>query len=263
MKFKKKFEITKKYLTTNTKRRPGLLISPSVKFIVAHDTGNPTSTAKNNVDYYERTNNEATASAHIFVDDKEIIECIPAMTVDKPEKAWHVRYNVSKDNELYGYEANDTAIGVEYCFGSNINATESYKRYIWVIASLCFKFGLNPKRAVVGHFILDPGRKTDPVNGLKFFNKSYNQLLSDIAVEYDDCLVDENNQPVNKKFMKLIQNQTSRKIYAVGADNKKHWIFNEVTFNTGRDMGMWGDWNSVETVGDDGYEEGHTIFLVK
>jgi len=101
MSFTKKFEITKQYLTNNTKRRPGLAIHPSVKFIVAHDTGNFGSTAKNNVDYYQRTNNESQASAHIFVDDKQIIECIPSITTDKPEKAWHVRYNMSKDNELY------------------------------------------------------------------------------------------------------------------------------------------------------------------
>ena len=75
-----------------------MAISPFVKFIVAHDTGNPGSTAQNNVSYYEKTNNETEASAHIFIDDKEIIECIPALTSNKPEKAWHVRYNQSQDN---------------------------------------------------------------------------------------------------------------------------------------------------------------------
>ena len=53
-------------------------MSPGVRFIVAHDTGNPGSTAAANVKYYERSRNEMSASAHIFVDDKEIVECIPA-----------------------------------------------------------------------------------------------------------------------------------------------------------------------------------------
>ncbi len=52
-------------------------MSPGVRFIVAHDTGNPGSTAANNVSYYERSRNDQSASAHIFVDDKEILECIP------------------------------------------------------------------------------------------------------------------------------------------------------------------------------------------
>jgi len=268
MNFKKKFEITQKHLTTKTKRRPGLMISPAVKFIVAHDTGNPKSTAKNNVDYFERTNNEAQASAHIFVDDKEIIECIPSITNDKPEKAWHVRYCVSKDNELFGYEANDVAVGVEYCFGPNINAQESYNRYIWVLAYLCYKYNIDPSKAIIGHSVLDPGRKTDPENGLKEMGKSYQQLLVDVVKEYNECteeaqIINVNTSINNFKIMKLIKNSTSNKIYAIDLKNKKHWIFNEETFNTGRDMGLWGEWNSIESVGDDGYEEGHAVIMVR
>lgn len=269
MEFKEKFKITKKHLTSKTKRRPGILIAPSVKFIVAHDTGNPKSTARNNVDYFERTNNEMNASAHIFVDDKEIIECIPSITVDKPEKAWHVRYNVSHDNELFGYEANDTAVGVEYCFGSNIDAAQSYSRYIWALAYLCFKYNIDPSKGIVGHSILDPGRKTDPENGLREMGKTYQDLLCDVVSEYENCIKDEKQVVENKinnnnfKIMKLIKNPTSKKIYAISQQNKKHWIFNEETFNKGRDIGLWGDWNLIESVGDDSYEEGHAIILIK
>jgi len=267
MEFKQKYKIEQNFLTKSTKRRSGQLITPSVKFIVAHDTGNPTSTAENNVKYYERTNNEAPASAHIFVDDKKIIECIPSLTTDKPEKAWHVRYNQSKDNELFGYEANDAAIGVEYCYGQGIDANEAYARFIWVISYLCHKFGLNPKTSITGHFILDPGRKTDPVSGLKDSNRTYEKLVEDIGVEYQNCLEDKNknlniNEVRNNTMMKLIQNTTSKKVYAVGQDNKKHWIFNEKTFNIGRGMNLWGDRSNIEEKNDDGFEEGHTIILI-
>lgn len=233
------------------------MIFPGVKFAVAHDTGNAGSTADNNVSYFERTANDANASAHIFVDDKEIIECIPALTSDKPEKAWHVLYNTTKDNELYGYEANDAAIGVEYCYGANINAAESYKRYVWVLAYICYKFNLDPAKAVVGHFILDPARKTDPKSGLAASGRTYEQLLKDIVSEYNNSII------ISNKLMKLIKNSSSQKIYAVGADNIKHWIFNEISFNVGRAMGLWGDWNTVQTVGDDGYAEGETLIFVK
>lgn len=186
MPFQQKYIITPRYLTSGSKRRSGKKIDPDVKFIVAHDTGNPNSTALGNVRYYENSRNEMSASAHLFVDDKEIIECIPALT-GPPEKAWHVLYGVPTDNQLFGFNANDAAIGVEYCYGDRINADESYARYIWVMAYICFKFGLNPKNSVTGHFFLDPQRKTDPVTGLAHSRRTYDQLLKDIATEYDIC----------------------------------------------------------------------------
>jgi hypothetical protein len=191
MKFKQKYVLTPKHLTCNTLRRSGQPISPAVKFIVAHDTGNPGSTADNNVKYYENTKNEKQASAHIFIDDKEIIECIPALTTNKPEKAWHVFYNLPTDNNKYGCDANDAAIGVEYCHGDNINADEAYSKYIWTIAYICFKFNLDPKTSIIGHHILDPGRRTDPAFGLKKSGRTYEQLLSDIVLEYEKCLIDD------------------------------------------------------------------------
>jgi N-acetylmuramoyl-L-alanine amidase CwlA len=183
MSFLQKYIITPNYLSKPSKRRSGRTITSGVKFIVAHDTGNPGSTAANNVRYYERSRNEMSASAHIFVDDKEIIECIPALTA-APEKAWHVLYRVETDNHIYGYDANDAAIGVEYCYGGHINADAAYQKYVWVIAFICERFGLDPATAVVGHFFLDPQRKTDPVTGLAYSRRSYDQLLNDVVTEY-------------------------------------------------------------------------------
>lgn len=263
MDFKERYQIKKQYLTNKTKRRCGQLISPAVKFIVAHDTGNPGSTAQNNVSYYERTSNEDFASAHLFIDDKEIIECIPALSSDKPEKAWHVRYDRPEDNKLFGFESNDVAISVEYCYGNNINADEAYRRYIWILASLCCKFKLNPAISIAGHFLLDPGRKTDPVSGLKASGRTYDQLLQDVVNEYNLCINSLNINLVNTLPMKLIKNSSSNKIYTIGADNKKHWIFNEATFNIGKEMGLWSGFDQIEIINDDGYEEGHTLILVK
>lgn len=186
MGFKMKYEIITDYLPKPSYRRPGHLIS-KVGFIVAHDTGNKGSTARNNVTYFKNSANDIKASAHIFVDDKEIIECIPALK-GTPEKAWHVLYDRPLDNQLYGDDANDIAIGVELCYGPKINADEAYKRYIWVMAYICYKFGLDPAKAIIGHHKLDPGRKTDPQNALSQMGRSYDQLLIDVVKEYKECI---------------------------------------------------------------------------
>ena len=185
MPFTEKFSITTNLIPKPSKRRSGLMIN-KVRFLVAHDTGNKNSTAAQNVKYYINSRNDMSASAHIFVDDKEIIECVPALTA-APEKAWHVLYTVSKDNELYGVNANDAAIGVEYCFGDNIDADKAYQKYVWVLARLCFKYGLDASKDITGHFFLDPKRKTDPVTGLAQSRRTYDRLLKDIAREYDEC----------------------------------------------------------------------------
>lgn len=183
--FKQRYTITPRPLSGPSKRRPMLRMEPGVRFIVAHDTGNPGSTAANNVTYYERSRDEMSASAHLFVDDREIIECIPALS-GAAEKAWHVRYLVEADDRLFGHDANDAAIGVEYCYGGRIDADEAYRKYVWTIACACHRFGLEA-RQVTGHCFLDPGRKTDPVTGLADSRRSFEQLLRDVAQEIALC----------------------------------------------------------------------------
>jgi LysM repeat protein len=186
MGFKMKYEIKKQYLTAGSKRRSGIRM-PEVDFNVAHDTGNPGSTAAGNVGYYERSRNEMYASAAVFVDDKDIIECIPLLT-SAPEKAWHVLYNVTTDNEMYGDDANDVAGSFELCWGGDINPEEAYKRFVWVLAYASYKFKLNPAKTIVGHDVLDPRRKIDPSNALKRMGKTTADLIKDVIAEYNDCL---------------------------------------------------------------------------
>jgi len=186
MRFQEKYLIEAQYLTPGSKRRSGRLTAPGVKFIVAHDTGNPNSTAIGNVRYYQNSRNDVSASAHIFVDDSVILECIPALT-DIPEKAWHVLYSVPTDDKLYGFNANDAAIGVEYCYGSAIDADEAYERYVWVMAYICDRFSLDPRTSIVGHFFLDPQRRSDPVTGLAHSRRAYEQFLRDVTEEFIAC----------------------------------------------------------------------------
>lgn len=197
MSFKMKYTIGKDYLKVGTARRSGKKIS-KVKFIVLHDVGNDGvdknkdgkkegTTARNNISYY-RNNPTISASAHTFIDNNEILECIPAVTA-APEKAWHVIYSKTKDNQLYGADSNDAAIGVELCYypDNKAKSLEAYNRYVWYCAYLAFYFKLDPEKCYVGHEILDPGRKFDPSNGIKHSGKNYSQLLADIKAEYKAC----------------------------------------------------------------------------
>lgn len=204
MAFKKKYAIGTSYLPKGTKRRSGIKAA-KIRFIVLHDVGNDGynkntgrrngTTARGNINYYKNSPN-ISASAHTFIDDKEILECIPAVT-GTPEKAWHVLYNKTIDNQLYGDDANDAAIGVELCYypEDKARSLEAYKKYIWYCAYLAYYFKLDPKKCFVGHEKLDPGRKVDPSNGLKWIGKTTAQCIQDIIAEYNACL-GKGNSPV-------------------------------------------------------------------
>lgn len=179
-----KYKIERKYIAKRENTRPGTkLVSGTPKFFVAHDTGNPGAGADNHYNYFN-TMTDRSASAHTFIDDKKILEIIPTGTgTDAAEKAWHVIYNVTTDNQRFGDDANDIAIGTELCFGGNINFNEAYARFVWYHAFLCHKFGKDPEKYIVGHEHLDPGRKTDPSNALKRYGKTYDQFIADVKKE--------------------------------------------------------------------------------
>ncbi|MCZ8523378.1 MULTISPECIES: peptidoglycan recognition protein family protein [Paenibacillus] len=193
MAFLMKYEITPRYLTGPSQRRPKLPLS-RCRFMVAHDTGNPSSTASANVAYYERTRNDMASSAHLFVDDKQIIECIPLLT-GTAEKAYHVLYNVTTDNARYGSDANDTAGAVEWCYGGSISLAESYRRYVWVFAYACYRYGLNPLTDITAHYVLDPARRSDPQTPLRQLGKSFASFVQDVADELLACTVAVPPQP--------------------------------------------------------------------
>jgi len=180
-------EIKTKLIPKGTLRRSGQLTAP-ILFITLHDTGNPNSTAMNNVNYYIDSCNYQKASAHIFVDDKEAIMCIPAF--EKSEKAWHVMYDPTVDNELYGDDANDCSIGVECCyFPNDVNRTlKAYKNYVEVVVQL-LKFHKLSHEKTLSHKALHKQRKVDPDNMLKVVGKIQSQLEADIRKEYEDSVM--------------------------------------------------------------------------
>ncbi|MBF7019198.1 N-acetylmuramoyl-L-alanine amidase [Staphylococcus sp. 18_1_E_LY] len=152
-------------LTKGTRRYGEKLRKGHPEFLVAHDTGNPNTTVQQNVDYYENTYNidwDHVASAHIFVDDKEAIVCIPTT-----EKAWHVLYNATTDNEWYGVDANDGAVGVEISyFNDKKRSQKSLDNGARVLAYLAEYWKIDYKTRMPGHQDIQDD-KQDPGNLLE------------------------------------------------------------------------------------------------
>ncbi|MGM0804298.1 MAG: N-acetylmuramoyl-L-alanine amidase [Bacillota bacterium] len=172
---KEKFQITNQFLKKEWKQRPGGNRIP--RFAVAHDTGNPDSTAKQNYEYFNSRHLEA--SAHVFIDDKQILVIIPLH-----ERAWHVRSNVS--------DANEWGIGVELCYGPSIDFNKAYSRYVWFFAYLCDMYQWDPARNIKGHFQLDPKRRTDPLNCFHRYGKTFPFFIEDVKYELKKFVVHQN-----------------------------------------------------------------------
>lgn len=68
--------------STAYNRRPGIAMEP--EYLTIHSTANPKSTAQNERDWLTNPSNTGTASWHLVVDDKQVIEAIP-----QNEIAWH------------------------------------------------------------------------------------------------------------------------------------------------------------------------------
>lgn len=166
-----KYPINRSYIRAGNSRSGRKL--GEVRFIVSHDTGNPGSTAAQNRNYFHQQ--QPSASAHTFIDDKTILEIIPL-----EEVAFHVRYNITEDNRIFGADANDASIGVELCFGGAINFQQAYDRYVWYHAYLCTRFGLNPDKQIIGHYALDPSRRSDPLNALQQYGLSWPKFINSV-----------------------------------------------------------------------------------
>ncbi|WP_392396633.1 peptidoglycan recognition protein family protein [Paenibacillus rubinfantis] len=181
---KTKYTIERRYITKRSNTRPGTCLKTGTPaFFVAHDSGNPGATADNHFDYFNGLT-DRSASAQVFIDDTKILEIIPTGTGPDPaEKAWHVLYNVTTDNDQFGYDANDAALGVELCYGGKITFSEAYKRFVWYLAYCCDRWGKNPSTHIASHKQLDPARKRDCEQALAVGGKTLKELINDVAAE--------------------------------------------------------------------------------
>ena len=183
------------WLPIGTRRSGQKLTSGKPIFAVAHDTGNPNTTAQDNVNYYKNSYNidwSLVASAHIFVDDKECIVCIPVT-----EKAWHVLYNTPIDNNWYNADANDAAFGIEGSyFDDKARSKKSLDNMARVMAYLCNYWKIDYKTEVPGHQDIQSD-KVDPGNLLQAagYSRNISNFDKQVAKYINGVKEDSNKEP--------------------------------------------------------------------
>ena len=138
-------EITRKTIKYNYSSRYG----SKIIYIVIHDTGNPKkgSGAINHYLFFNSGNR--SASAHYFIDDKNIIQ-----TVDDVYAAWHC----GDGKGIYGI-TNTNSIGIEICVNEDSNFDTAQAKAIELIRQI-MKLHNIPKENIVRHF--DASRKICP-----------------------------------------------------------------------------------------------------
>lgn len=146
------FQIEERLLPLGrTTNRPGTLLKPTE--VVCHRTGNTNPRADALAHYRYFSGGYRASSAHYFVDSRRILRTIP-----ENEVAWHA-----------GPVANAKAIGVELCENNPPGTLEfdmAYRRYVWLVADICNRYGLHPAMAVKGHFEYDPINRPNDPHGL-------------------------------------------------------------------------------------------------
>lgn len=184
----------------------------SIKYIVVHGTGalRGTDTALDNATYF--SNGNRGASAHYFVDSKEIYQ-----SVEDFNGAWHVGDGAN----AYGIN-NQNSLGVEMCCTDFDYAAETVRNTIDLVNYLQAKYNV-PNERVVRHY--DASRKSCPAyfapnNWGKWseFKKAV-AGVSTIPTPEDKPIVNSKD-----KYLNLLPHMSKWNVYPM---NKKPVIGNE------------------------------------
>ena len=116
------------------------------KYIVVHYTGNSTDTAYNNTRYFKSVNRNA--SAHYFVDDTSIWQCVQDKDV-----AWHCGDRLKSGNggAYYNKCTNYNSIGVEMCCTNYDVSMTTENNTIDLVQYLMKKYNI-PASNVIRHY---------------------------------------------------------------------------------------------------------------
>ena len=111
-----------------------------IKYIVVHYTGNKGDKAKSNTNYFKDVNRNA--SAHYFVDDDSIWQCVEDRHV-----AWHCGAKTYRHPKC----RNVNSIGVELCNGIPDFSDKTVNNGVWLIKELMQRYNV-PIENVIRHY---------------------------------------------------------------------------------------------------------------
>lgn len=117
------------------------------KFIVIHDTANTSKGAGAQNHYRYFNGGDRGASAHYFVDDKEIVQ-----TVEHGVQSWHNGIKYKPIVQLDNPECNNSnSIGVETCVNSDGDYVKAIFNTIWLTKKLMQELNI-PLSNVIRHY---------------------------------------------------------------------------------------------------------------
>lgn len=156
-------EFIYKPIRYNFSRRKGA----TIKYLVIHDTGNDSKGADTMAHYRYFNGGNRNASAHYFVDDKQVVQL-----VGDSLSAWHVgdgkgRYGITNANSL----------GIEMCINADGNYAKMYYHTVELAKNIMQKFNI-PIERVVRHY--DASRKSCPNHMRKSGWQAWAQFKRDI-----------------------------------------------------------------------------------
>lgn len=156
-------EFIYKPIRYNFSRRKGA----TIKYLVIHDTGNASKGADAMSHYRYFNGGNRNASAHYFVDDKQVVQL-----VGDSLSAWHVgdgrgRYGITNANSL----------GIEMCINSDGDYAKMYYHTVELTKNIMRKFNI-PIERVVRHY--DASRKLCPNHMRKSDWRAWAQFKKDI-----------------------------------------------------------------------------------
>jgi N-acetylmuramoyl-L-alanine amidase CwlA len=182
------FEIKKQIIKYNN---PGTIINP--KGIVLHETATPGASAQREYKYFNEARRKA--SAHAFIDTKEIIQCI-----EWKNKAFHA-----------GTTANNNFIGIEMCnvatqseFNIIYGQTVELFAYLFINELKIFKITPDnlPSHAEISNKYHESDHQ-DPLSYFKKFGKTVDGFRKDVQAQIDKLMA------VNLTYKEVLTKFTS------------------------------------------------------
>lgn len=164
--------VIKKLIKYNYSSRKG----KQIEYIVIHDTGNKRKGAGANNHYLYFNGGVRNASAHYFVDDKEVLQL-----VDDTHASWHCgdgkgKYDITNSN----------SIGIEICVNPDSDYNIAVQKTIELTRYLMNKHNI-PLERVIRHY--DASRKNCPASMAKENWKAWHEFKEALEDKTDTIKV--------------------------------------------------------------------------